>query len=82
MDTEAWIQQQVRQLDPARRVKSADGLHDLLLRLGDLSEREIAIRTEPQAGDAAGEIAADGTADDGRMADLGADYAASGGGAR
>ena len=48
------VEQQIRQLDPARRVKSADGLHDLLLRLGDLSESEIARRIEPQAGDAAG----------------------------
>ena len=46
------VEQQVRQLDPTRRVKSADGLHDLLLRLGDLSEYEIARRIEPQPIDA------------------------------
>ena len=43
-------------------MKSADGLHDLLLRLGDLSEYEIARRIEPQAGDAAGDGAGGGTA--------------------
>jgi ATP-dependent Lhr-like helicase len=43
-------------LDGRRPVASADGLHDLLLALGDLSEAEIRLRSEP-AGDAAGFIA-------------------------
>jgi ATP-dependent helicase Lhr and Lhr-like helicase len=37
---------QRRQLDPRARVRSADGLHDLLLRIGDLTREEIASRLE------------------------------------
>jgi ATP-dependent Lhr-like helicase len=31
------IEQQLQHIDESRRVKSADGIHDLLLRIGDLT---------------------------------------------
>ena len=40
-------ERQLQYLDPSRHVKSADGIHDLLLRVGDLCEDEIARRTRP-----------------------------------
>jgi ATP-dependent Lhr-like helicase len=40
------VHRQRRQLDPHARAKSVDGLHDLLLRLGDLTFEEIAQRVE------------------------------------
>jgi len=47
-------------LDETHRARSADRLHDLLLRLGDLSEDEIAGRVEaPARGPEAGASAAD-----------------------
>src|SRR4051812_44000787 len=39
------IEQQLQRLGAAYRVKSADGIHDMLLSLGDLSESEIAERS-------------------------------------
>jgi ATP-dependent Lhr-like helicase len=47
-DAIAAVEEQVQQRDPGRRVRSADGLHDLLLRLGDLTDAEIAARAEPE----------------------------------
>ena len=35
------IEQQLQRLDPRYRAKSADGIHDMLLAIGDLSEREV-----------------------------------------
>src|SRR5262249_22870000 len=35
------IERQLQRLEPQYQVKSADGLHDMLLSLGDLSEQEI-----------------------------------------
>jgi len=35
-------------LEARRRVRDADGIHDLLLRLGDLSREEIAARVDPE----------------------------------
>jgi ATP-dependent Lhr-like helicase len=56
------IEAQLQGLPSAERprppVKSADGLHDLLLRLGDLSEAEIAARCEDGAAQAAALTAA------------------------
>ena len=45
------IEQQLQFLDDRYRVKTADGLHDLLLRIGDLSAGEIQMRSVmPDAG--------------------------------
>ncbi len=38
------LEQQLQHLDPERPVKHADGLHDLLLLIGDLSHDEIELR--------------------------------------
>jgi ATP-dependent Lhr-like helicase len=43
------VEQQLQQLDEVHHVRSADGVHDLLLRLGDLSEPEIAARSRADA---------------------------------
>jgi ATP-dependent helicase Lhr and Lhr-like helicase len=45
------VEAQLQHTDPRYRVKSADGLHDLLLRVGDLSHGEVAARSasEPAA---------------------------------
>jgi ATP-dependent Lhr-like helicase len=47
LDPEAMaaIERQLQHLDDRYKVKSADGLHDLLIRIGDLSEEEIRQRT-------------------------------------
>ena len=39
------IERQLQRLDPQYQVKSADGVHDMLLSLGDLTEAEIAARS-------------------------------------
>jgi len=39
------VESRLQALEPDYRARHADGLHDLLLRLGDLSEPEIAART-------------------------------------
>ena len=56
------IEAQLQGLPSAERprppIKSADGLHDLLLRLGDLSEAELAARCEDGAAQAAALLAA------------------------
>jgi ATP-dependent helicase Lhr and Lhr-like helicase len=39
------IEHQLQRLDPNYRVKSADGLHDMLLGLGDFTDDEIAARS-------------------------------------
>jgi ATP-dependent Lhr-like helicase len=38
------IEQQLQHLEESRRVKSSDGIHDLLLRIGDLTREEIEAR--------------------------------------
>jgi len=40
------VERELQQLHEPGRVRTADALHDLLLRLGDLSDDEIAARTE------------------------------------
>jgi ATP-dependent helicase Lhr and Lhr-like helicase len=47
LDTESIeaVERQLQRLDPQYLVKSADGLHDLLLSLGDLTRREIVDRS-------------------------------------
>ncbi len=43
------VESQLQALDPEYQARHADGVHDLLLRLGDLSERELALRcTTPE----------------------------------
>jgi ATP-dependent helicase Lhr and Lhr-like helicase len=44
------VEREIQFLEPARRVKSMDGAHDLLLRLGDLSVEELAARASVEAG--------------------------------
>src|SRR5205814_9876601 len=39
-DSMEAVERQLQRLDPAYQVKSADGMHDMLLSLGDLTERE------------------------------------------
>jgi ATP-dependent Lhr-like helicase len=39
------VEQQLQHLEESRRVKSPDGIHDLLLRIGDLTREEIQART-------------------------------------
>jgi ATP-dependent Lhr-like helicase len=39
------VEQQLQRLDPKYRARSADGVHDLLLGLGDLTAEEIAARS-------------------------------------
>jgi ATP-dependent helicase Lhr and Lhr-like helicase len=43
------VEAQLQHTDPRYRVKSADGLHDLLLRVGDLSREEVVARTASDA---------------------------------
>lgn len=43
------VERELQQRDPTRHVKTADGLHDLLLRLGDLTEEEIGARATDAA---------------------------------
>ena len=45
-DAIAAVEERQQRLEPGRRVKSADGVHDLLLQLGDLSQEEIRARSE------------------------------------
>ena len=40
------IHEELQSLQPSRRVRNADGLHEALLRLGDLSLEEVAARAE------------------------------------
>ncbi|HVQ14493.1 MAG TPA: crosslink repair DNA glycosylase YcaQ family protein, partial [Vicinamibacterales bacterium] len=51
------VEQQLQQLEDTRRVKSPDGIHDLLLRIGDLTREEIEARASmPDAGSAIAEL--------------------------
>src|SRR5262249_33855830 len=63
-DALALLERQLQHLTEERKARHADGLHDLLLRLGDLSDTEVAARvTAPEA--AAGWLP--GLAEDGRI---------------
>ncbi|MFO0576534.1 MAG: DEAD/DEAH box helicase [Polyangia bacterium] len=57
-EVEAQLQSLPSAEYPQPQLRSADALHDLLLRLGDLSEAEIALRCEAGAAQAAELIAA------------------------
>jgi ATP-dependent Lhr-like helicase len=50
------VASQLQRLDPDYRVKSADGVHDMLLSLGDLSDEEI--RARSASADVASSVAA------------------------
>jgi ATP-dependent Lhr-like helicase len=50
-DALAELEEQLQCLTPERGARHADGLHDLLLRLGDLSLPEIRARCRPRPGD-------------------------------
>ena len=49
-DALAQTELELQHLDERHKAKNADAIHDLLLRLGDLSEEEIAARTVPDVG--------------------------------
>ncbi|MEO6213715.1 MAG: crosslink repair DNA glycosylase YcaQ family protein [Vicinamibacterales bacterium] len=55
-DSLADVERQAQQLDPAYHARSVDGIHDLLLRLGDLTRDEIAARSRIPAAAAVGEL--------------------------
>jgi ATP-dependent Lhr-like helicase len=55
-DALAEIERQLQNLDPDHHARSADGIHDLLLRLGDLSTEEIAARSRIDADPAIGDL--------------------------
>jgi ATP-dependent Lhr-like helicase len=58
LDPEALehVEAQLQHLDEAHRARSADGVHDLLLRLGDLTAEENARRSRPGAAGAIEEL--------------------------
>jgi ATP-dependent Lhr-like helicase len=49
----AAVEVQLQHLDPARRTRSTDAVHDLLLEIGDLSAEELVARAEPGVAEAA-----------------------------
>ncbi|MDQ3417799.1 MAG: DEAD/DEAH box helicase [Acidobacteriota bacterium] len=57
-DALAEVEAQAQQLDPAYHAKSVDGVHDMLLRLGDLTRDEIALRSRVDADAALKELIA------------------------
>jgi ATP-dependent Lhr-like helicase len=48
-DALAEVESQAQQIDPGYQAKSIDGVHDLLLRLGDLTSAEVAARSRIDA---------------------------------
>ena len=52
----AEVEDQLQHLDEAHHARTTDGIHDLLLRLGDLSEAEIAARSSIDARAALSEL--------------------------
>jgi ATP-dependent Lhr-like helicase len=50
----AEVEQERQALDERHRARSADEMHDLLVRLGDLTRDEVAARVTPPKGDDAG----------------------------
>jgi ATP-dependent Lhr-like helicase len=49
-DATQALERQLQRLDAPSHARSADGIHDLLLSLGDLTEEELLARTEPPTG--------------------------------
>jgi ATP-dependent Lhr-like helicase len=56
-DALAEVEAQAQQLDPAYRARSVDGVHDLLLHLGDLTPAEVAARSRIDTARALDELA-------------------------
>ena len=56
-DAIADVESQLQHLEEDRRARSVDGVHDLLLRLGDVSVDEIAARSHTDARDAVADLA-------------------------
>ena len=57
-DALAEVEAQAQQLDPGYRAKSVDGVHDLLLRLGDLTLDEVTARSRVDSRGAVDELIA------------------------
>jgi len=55
-DALAQLEIELQHLDERHKAKSLDGVHDLLLRIGDLTEDEIAARSLDQRSTAIGEL--------------------------
>ena len=55
-DALAEIERQLQNLDPEHHARSVDGVHDLLLRLGDLTKEEVAARSRIDANEALAEL--------------------------
>jgi ATP-dependent Lhr-like helicase len=55
-DALAEIERQLQNLDPEHHARSIDGVHDLLLRLGDLTTEEVASRSRIDAREALAEL--------------------------
>jgi ATP-dependent Lhr-like helicase len=55
-DALAALEAQLQHLDEAHRARSVDGMHDLLLGLGDLTAEELARRSRIEAGEAIAEL--------------------------
>jgi ATP-dependent Lhr-like helicase len=55
-DAIADVESEQQHLEEERRARSVDGVHDLLLRLGDVSVDEIAARSQTDAADAVAEL--------------------------
>ena len=58
-DALADVEAQAQQIDPAYQARSVDGVHDLLLHLGDLTPAEVAARSRVDAGAALDALARD-----------------------
>ncbi len=55
-DAVAEVEEQLQQLGETQRARTPDGVHDLLLRLGDLTLEEIQARASIDAGEVAGAL--------------------------
>jgi ATP-dependent Lhr-like helicase len=55
-DALAEVERQLQHLDPEHHARSVDGVHDLLLRLGDLTPEEIEARSRIEAAQALPEL--------------------------
>jgi ATP-dependent Lhr-like helicase len=55
-DALAGIERQLQNLEPEYQARSIDGVHDLLLRLGDLTREEVAARSRVDAEQAIGDL--------------------------
>ena len=55
-DAIATVERQLQYLDEEQQARSIDGIHDLLLRLGDLTEEDIAARSRVDAKNALAEL--------------------------